>query len=342
MGLTLPEKYLDFSANINPIGPPSALKEKWNDFYQEIIVYPDPFAEKLTNRIAESEQISTDSILIGNGGAELITLVARFLTGKKVLVIEPTFSEYEKACRANHCEVQYHQLKEPNFELNIDELRPALASTDAIFLCNPNNPTGIQYSVPTILSIIEECEKQHCFVILDEAFFDFLLDYNSFIPCINKFSNLIIIRSMTKMFAIPGLRLGYLAANQDIITELSKMQPHWSINIIALLAGEVCLHNKEFIKQTREFIWHERDRLKAFFNQNHFEFTNSEVNFYLLRDPFLKDQFSLFEYLLHKGIIPRHTFNFPGLEGNWLRFAIKSKHENNALMEVLREWRQLH
>lgn len=342
MGLTLPEKYIDFSANINPMGPPPALKEKWNDFYQEITVYPDPFAEKLTSRIAESEQISDDSILIGNGGAELITLVARFLTGKNVIVVEPTFSEYEKACRANNCEIRYHQLIEPNFALNIDELRPSLPSADALFLCNPNNPTGIQYPISTILSIIEECEKQNCFVILDEAFYDFLVNYQSYIPYINKFSNLIIIRSLTKMFAIPGLRLGYLVATPDIIAEISRLQPHWSINTIALMAGELCIQNKEFIKKSQVYIWEERERLYTFFNQKKFEITPSQVNFYLLRDPFLKNQFSLFEFLLHKGIIPRHTFNFPGLEGKWLRFAIKSKQENSALMEVLLEWRQLH
>jgi threonine-phosphate decarboxylase len=341
MGLSLPEKYIDFSANINPIGPPPVLKEKWNDFFQEITVYPDPFAEKLKNRIAEREEISDDSILIGNGGAELITLVARFLQGKKVIVVEPTFSEYEKACRANLCEIQYYQMKEPNFALSLDELRPDLPSADALFLCNPNNPTGIQYSVSMILSMIEECEKQNCFVILDEAFYDFLLDYHSFIPYINRFSNLIIIRSMTKMFAIPGLRLGYLAATPEIIAELSTLQPHWSINTIALLAGELCLQNKDFIKETQSYIWEERERLSTFLKRNNFEITPSHVNFYLLRDPIHKDQFSLFEFLLQKGIIPRHTFNFPGLDGNWLRFAIKSKEENSKLMEVLLEWRQL-
>jgi len=342
MGLELPEKYIDFSANINPLGPPPALKEKWNDFYKEITVYPDPFAEDLKSRIAKDEQVSKTSIIIGNGGAELITLVARFLTGKKVLVVEPTFSEYEKACRANHCEIHYHQVKEPNFALSIDELRLRLHSVDAVFLCNPNNPTGIQYPLSTILSIIEECEKHNCFVILDEAFYDFLLDYQSFIPYIKKFSNLIIIRSMTKMFAIPGLRLGYLVANPDIIEKIGRLQPHWSINTIALLAGELCLQDIDFIKKTQIYILKERERMYTFYNQNNFEVTSSQVNFYLLRDPFLTDQFSLFEFLIHKKIIPRHTFNFPGLEGKWLRFAIKSKRDNNALMEVMLEWRQLH
>ena len=104
-----------------------ALKEKWNDFYHEIMVYPDPLAVTLKSRIAEREQISVDSILIGNGGAELITLVARYLTGKRILVIEPTFSEYETACRANQCEIQYHQLKGPDFSLNIEDLRTSLS-----------------------------------------------------------------------------------------------------------------------------------------------------------------------------------------------------------------------
>jgi threonine-phosphate decarboxylase len=257
-------------------------------------------------------------------------------------VAEPSFSEYEKACRANDCEIQYHSLMGSHFELSIDELLPILSSADALFLCNPNNPTGIQYPVSTVLSIIQECEKRNCFVILDEAFYDFLVNYESFIPSINKFANLIIIRSMTKMFAIPGIRLGYLAAAPSLIAEISKYQPHWSINSIALLAGELFLQNEEFIKTTQVYISEERERLFTFFKKHNYVMTSSQVNFYLLRDSNLLEQKTLFEFLLQKGIIPRHTYNFPGLEGKWLRFAIKSKEENSKLMEVLLEWRQLH
>jgi threonine-phosphate decarboxylase len=340
IGHTIPKQYIDFSANINPIGPPPALKEKWNDFYQEISVYPDPYATQLKERIAKKEQTSVGSILIGNGGAELITLVTRMLAGKKVLMVQPTFSEYEKACRTNKCEILYHQLEEPSFELNPADLRLSLVDADAVFLCNPNNPTGIQYPTSTVLSIIEECEKHNCLVILDEAFYDFLINYDSFISYINTFSNLIIIRSMTKMFAIPGIRLGYLVAQTTIIAELSQLQSHWSTNTIALLAGELCLQNEFFIRETQEFINHERKRLFAFFIKQKFAASASNVNFYLFRDAYLKNQYELFEFLLHKGIIPRHTFNFPGLEGRWLRFAIKGYEENNQLMEVLAEWRQ--
>lgn len=342
MGFALPNEYIDFSANINPLGPPPALKEKWADFYQEIIVYPDPFAAKLKNQISNLEQTPIDSILIGNGGAELITLLGRMLAGKKIVIVEPTFSEYEKACRANKCEIVYHQLMEPHFELDPDDLLSSIMFADALFLCNPNNPTGIKFPASTIISIIAECEKQNCLVILDEAFFDFLIDYNSFVPYINRFSNLIIIRSMTKMFAIPGIRLGYLIAQPAIVTDLSMQQSHWSTNTIALLAGELCLKDESFITKTQDFIFNERKKLLAFFKKEGFVVSCSKVNFYLLQDPQLNDQFALFEFLLHQGIIPRHTFNFPGLEGRWLRFAIKGSKENNQLMEVLEKWRHHH
>jgi len=264
------------------------------------------------------------------------------LAGKKVLLLQPTFSEYEKACRANKCEVQYHQLREPHFELKLDELRAKLVYADVIFLCNPNNPTGIQYSSATIISLIEACEKENCMVILDEAFFDFLLEYDSFIPYINKFPNLLIIRSMTKMYSIPGIRLGYLVAQPAIVSELSELQSHWSTNTIALLAGELCLQNESFIKETQDYISNERNRLFHFFKQQEYISSFSKVNFYLLQDPLLGNQFPLFKFLLDQGIIPRHTMNFPGLEGRWLRFAIKGVEENNRLMEVLTRWRHHH
>jgi threonine-phosphate decarboxylase len=264
------------------------------------------------------------------------------LRDKKVLLVQPTFSEYEKACLANNCEVLSHQVEEPSFELRLDVLRPKLMEADAVFLCNPNNPTGIQYQTATILTLIEESANNHCYFILDEAFYDFLLEYDSFLPYINSFPNLIIIRSMTKMFAIPGIRLGYLAAQQGIIAELSRLQSHWSTNVIALLTGELCVKQDSFIKQTQAYINNERTRLFQFFRQFDFIVSPSEVNFYLLRDPYLADQFKLFEFLLAKGIIPRHTFNFPGLEGKWLRFAVKGSSDNKQLMEVLTEWRQRH
>ncbi|OZU87326.1 threonine-phosphate decarboxylase [Virgibacillus indicus] len=340
-GIPKPEKWIDFSANINPLGSPQILKEKWLDFYQKINDYPDPHTQVLKKLISNKTAVDPESILLGNGGAELIALLGRILAGGNVLLIEPAFSEYESACSANDCQIFYHQLDEPAWELNVEEITSKLSAIDAVFLCTPNNPTGIGYSNETIVKLLEECKKTDTLLILDEAFYDFLEDYTPISPLIKEYSNLVIIRSMTKMFAIPGLRLGYILANPRVIDKLSGYQPHWSVNALAMSAGELFLQDTYFVQNIVNYIRSEREKLFSFFLAEGFEFSPSQVNFYLLRDPLEKEQMPLFTFLLRRGIVPRHTFNFPGLEGKWLRFAIKSTEENNYLMEVFEEWRQL-
>ncbi|PAV27990.1 threonine-phosphate decarboxylase [Virgibacillus profundi] len=341
MKISKPKNLIDFSANINPFGPPGILKEKWSELYPEIYDYPDPHTLILKERIAERENVDRSSILIGNGGSEIISLIGRMLAGKNVLLIEPAFSEYEKACNKNGCQIFYHHLKEPEWELDEKEIALKLKGMDAVFLCNPNNPTGIRYPHSTIVKLLKECKQNNSYLIIDEAFYDFLEDYIPIAPLLKDYSNLIILRSMTKMYAIPGLRLGYVLAGKHIIEKLSDDQPHWSVNILAMSAGELCLQDDRFIDNTINFIHTERERLFSFFHREAFVVSESSINFYLLRDPLEKEQMPFFEFLLRRGIVPRHTYNFPGLEGKWLRFAIKGTKENNRLMEVLTEWRQL-
>ena len=133
---------------------------------------------------------------------------------------------------------------------------------------------------------------------------------------------------MTKIYAIPGFRLGYVMASPEIIERLSNYQPHWSVNSIAMKVGELCLEEDEYIEHTVQFISSERKHINEFYRSNQFEVTNSKVNFYLLRDLQLEDQYPLFQWLLEKGIVPSHTFNFPGLQGRWLRFAVRTSQEN--------------
>ncbi|MFE8702983.1 threonine-phosphate decarboxylase CobD [Cytobacillus sp. FJAT-54145] len=338
LGLSLPLDYIDFSANINPLGPPQVLKEKWADFYNEINDYPDPYGVRLKQLIAKKENVHEDTILLGNGGAELITLIGRLLYGKDVLIVSPTFSEYEKACRVNKCTVHYHLLQEPNWGLSVSDLN--LEKMNAVFLCHPNNPTGVQYSYSTILAVLEKCEQNGAYLVIDEAFYDFLEDYIPLTPLLQRYPNLILLRSMTKMYSIPGIRLGYVLANWTVIKKLAGYQPHWSVNSLAMMVGEECLREESFTLHTQTYISQERKVLFSFFEKAGFEYSPSRVNFYLVRDSSLTDQLPLFYFLLKKGIVPRHTFNFPNLEGRWLRFAVKSKEENARLMEVLSEWRQ--
>ncbi|MEH7123261.1 threonine-phosphate decarboxylase CobD [Bacillus sp. JJ1773] len=339
LNMPLPDHMVDFSANINPMGPPPILLEKWPELFSIIADYPDPKGRKFKKKLAEIENLSERQILIGNGGAELISLIGRKLAGKRVMIVQPSFSEYEEACRINGCTIDYHQLSPDKWGLDVEALAEKMPYTDALFLCNPCNPTGVYYSKSKLIELMNECQKQNCLFIMDEAFYDFLSEYESMVPYIYEFSNLLIIRSMTKMFAIPGLRLGYVMANQAIIDHLASFQPHWSMNALALQAGEWCLESESYVRETRELIDRERERLFNFYRQKELMVSPSRVNFYLLKDPFVDDQLPLFQFLLSKGIIPRHTMNFPGLEGAWLRFAIKGPKENDKLMGAIEEWR---
>ena len=340
MNLSMPGERIDFSANLNPLGPPPILQKNWNQLFDLLSDYPDPRGTRLKRKIAQIEGVNEEQVLIGNGGAEIISLIGRLLAGKRVLIIQPSFAEYEQACRVNGCEIEYHQLASENWDLDIESLIGKLDQVDALFFCNPSNPTGIYYPRSVLEKLIEHCAQHECQLIIDEAFYDFLSDYQSIVSSINTCNQLLIIRSMTKMFAIPGLRLGYLLANAQIIEKVADFQPHWSINALALQAGEWCLGNEEYLHETRKLIEEERDKLSLFYEKNGFEMSASKVNFYLLKDSFRLDAFPLFDYLLKSGIIPRHTMNFPGLDGRWLRFAIKNSDDNAKLMEVMTEWRK--
>ncbi|MDP4551636.1 threonine-phosphate decarboxylase CobD [Alkalihalobacillus macyae] len=340
LNLSQPEQFIDFSANLNPFGPPPALKEKWREAYELITTYPDPNASTLTSKLATQCHVEENQLLIGNGGAELITLVGRFLAGKRVCIVQPAFSEYEAACRSAGCDVIDHTLKEGEWHLNPEHLIEKMDHLDAIFLCTPNNPTGVVYERDSIMALLRESEKRNCFLILDEAFVDFLSDDATYAQAIPTFSKLIILRSLTKMYAIPGLRLGYMIAQADVISAIKALQPHWSVNALALMAGELCFKQEDHVTKTRELIEQERRKLHQFFKENNYIHSTSSVNFYLLKDSDLDDQTPLLRFLMKSGIVPRHTENFPGLDGRWLRFAIRTQDENRELMEVLRKWRR--
>ncbi|UJL46623.1 threonine-phosphate decarboxylase [Virgibacillus sp. NKC19-16] len=341
LGINPPEKIVDFSVNINPLGAPEAIKHNWGNWLADIYDYPDPTFAELKQTIAAKEGIEESCLLPGNGASELITLIARYLQGKKVLIIHPAFSEYEAACRSENCIIFYHILYPSEWGMDMESLQQKLKTADAVFFCHPNNPTGMQYDRTTIDWLIGTCEQSETLLILDEAFYDFADNPVTFIDEASQSPFLLVLRSLTKMYSIAGLRLGYLAGHSEVLTEIGKRQAHWSINAIALKAGKICLDDQQHVSQTRDYIKKERDRLFSFFRETGFQHSPSAINFYLIRDPSMDDQQELFTFLLRKGIVLRHTYNFPGIEGEWLRVAIKKEAENSLLMEALSEWKRV-
>lgn len=338
--LPMPKQIIDFSVNLNPFGPPLSLKKNWSHYFEQVEDYPDPYGNEFKALIAKKENVSIESILLGNGGAELIMLLATFLAGKRVLLIQPTFTEYEKMCRAYGCDLSHFYVQEGDWNLNVgSSLIEQIKGMDAVFLCHPNNPTGVAYATSTLLDLLAICEQHDCFLIVDEAFYDFLDDHRTLAPYIQEHPYLVVIRSLTKMYSIAGLRLGFMLANERVIQQISALQPHWSVNAIALAAGKNCLKEEQFVVKTRQFIEGERQRLLTNLRSLGYLISNSQVNFYLLKDPTFDEQLSLFTFLLKKGIVSRHTINYPSLNGRWLRFGVKQSSENDLLLEALMEWK---
>lgn len=340
LDIAQPNNIIDFSVNTNPLGAPPEIKHHWQDWLEAVYDYPDPYCASLKEVIAGNENVEASQLLVGNGAAELITLIARYLRKKSVLIIQPAFSEYETACQHEQCKIDYYVTEASNWQINNQDLAAKLENKDAVFICQPNNPTGVQYDQATIAWLINYCNESQTLLIIDEAFYDFASDTPSAINKIDQFPFLLVLRSLTKMYNIAGLRLGFLAGQPKLLEEIASNKPHWSVNAIAIKAGIVCVNNDTHAKQTRTYIETERIRLFSFFKQHDFTCSPSVVNFYLLRDPSVSTQQALFTFLLEKGIVLRHTDNFPGLTGNWLRVAIKKESENEQLMEALLEWKQ--
>lgn len=333
------QERIDFSVNVNPLGAPAVLEKEWQQLYPYILDYPEPQARSLRNAIAQKELLLEDMILIGNGGSEIIYLVARLFRNHSVLIVEPTFSEYRKACTSEGVEVEHFLLSEEHdWQLDLIRLFPRLVGKKAVFLAHPNNPTGVVYERETLQLLIEHAASLGVTVVLDEAFYDFCEQDCSMLSELERYPNLIILRSFTKMYVIAGIRLGVLFAHTDIVARLAQLQPEWSVNQLAIQIGHLCLYADEHVERTRTYITAERQRVQEKLKQLGFIISKSGVNFYLLRTKEKQDLNPLLRYLAENGIVARHTHNFPGLDGCYLRFAVRTREENDQLLLCLEGW----
>ncbi|MDN4525764.1 threonine-phosphate decarboxylase CobD [Fictibacillus fluitans] len=337
----LKENSLDFSVNVNPYPPLTGLQEVWNSLYEEVLHYPHPSADPFVMQAAEMAGLQQEQILAGNGAAELIFLIAQACRGANVLIIEPAFSEYREACEANGCTVEsFTTQEEAGWGISFENLEKSLEDKQLCFLCHPNNPTGTALDLDQIEKLLKLCSEKKVTLVVDEAFVHFMENPVTAVPLLAHNSNLIILRSLTKMFHLPGLRLGYALSSAELIRKLRKYQPPWSVNGPAQKIGMLCLKQENiYAADIAEKTANERNRLFPALRRLGFEPSPSLVNFYCLREKGEeKDHLHLIKYLLLKGIIVRHTFNFNGLEGRYIRLAIRTPEENDVLHGALEGW----
>ncbi|AOV08869.1 pyridoxal phosphate-dependent aminotransferase [Sporosarcina ureilytica] len=334
-----PKTVLDFSENVNPFGMPERVVHEWPILLSKMTAYPDPIGEPFLSATTRFHQVKKDSVFVGNGAAELLALLAERYRGKRAVIVHPTFSEYESTLRVKDVQIKRIVLSgESGFQLPIEAIQHAMGKADVLYLCTPNNPTGILPTRVEITELIRYGEKVDCEIILDEAFIDFVDETLSFIPDIESYTNLIIVRSMTKMYAIPGIRLGYVIAHPSVISQIKKFAPHWNVNGIAASIGEICLKEKAFVEKSVMHSAREREKLAGFLLAHECIVTESVANFLSFKLNGDRSARQLYVYLLKRGIVLRHSENFLGMDGNWLRVGVKSEADMHVLKEELAKW----
>ncbi len=319
---------LDFSANLNPSGMPEGVKTALKNSVSEWENYPDPLCRKLCKALSEYENFPIENIVCGNGAADLIYRLVKAVNPKKVIVTAPTFSEYEKALSENGTEILHYYLSE-KYDFAIDKgiLNVLDSSTDMIFLCNPNNPTG-QYVPKDILkAVAEKCLENDIILVCDECFLSFVTDGKS--KSIRHFlnKNVIILNAFTKIYSMAGLRLGYaLFGSTELAETVQKTGQYWSVSTPAQIAGIAALNEKNYIEKTVQLINKERDFLTAELQKFGFRVFKSEANFILFRCDMPLD-----ELLLREKIAIRNCGNYEGLSDGYFRIAVRN-HEENAML----------
>ncbi|KMJ44045.1 threonine-phosphate decarboxylase [Xenorhabdus khoisanae] len=330
---------IDFSANINPLGAPERVKELIKNHLACIEKYPDAEYRHLHQAIAKAHQCAYASVIAGNGATELIYAVVRYLNPKRALLLIPGFAEYRRALQQIGAEIIDYPLTEnAGFQPDL-RLLDTLSNThpDCVFITTPNNPTGLMPDSQFMQSLVEYCEKHKIALIVDEAFIDFLPDNRGLIPQVAAAQHLYILRSLTKFFAIPGLRLGYLISG-DItgIAEMKKRREPWSINALAALVGEILFDEHaymtathQWLKSQQHYLW---THLSAFPELTVWP-PSANFLFFRCNEPNLH----LWHALLKQRILIRHCQNYVGLDDRYYRVAIRSEWENQRLIAAMQQ-----
>jgi threonine-phosphate decarboxylase len=324
---------LDFSVNTNPLGMPEGVKRALATHIADWERYPDPRCRALTAALAAHHGVQPDCVLCGNGAADLIFRICAGLKPRRALALAPTFSEYERSVSLFGGETREFPLSERNGFMLTDRILETLSPDVAmVFLCNPNNPTGRLADPALLRRVAARCEDQSIYLVLDECFIDFT-DGESMLSLLREYPHLIILRAFTKLYAMAGLRLGYLlCADAALLAEIGRFAQTWSVSIPAQAAGLAALNAVGWAEQTRRLVREERAFMAQALAELGLTVLPSDGNFLLV-----KSGTPLYEPLLQRGVLVRDCANFTGLDERYIRIGLKTRDKNTALLHALSE-----
>lgn len=327
-------KVIDFSANCNPLGTPKGVKEAVIKSVEHLANYPQVGYGPLKAAIGGYEGVAENQVICGNGAAELVFSLCRARKPRKALVAAPTFAEYEQALESVDCQVEHYFLKEEKgFAFQEDFLEALHEELDMVFLCNPNNPTGVLLSREFLLSVLERCTEKNIFLVVDECFLDFVANPEEYTlkPWLDSRENLFLLKAFTKRYAMAGVRLGYgLSGNETLLETMTRVTQPWNLSVIAQEAGLAALKENAYVEKGRELIFREKRFLKEGLERFGMKVYDSQANYLFFYGPD-----TLWQECLKAGILIRDCSNYPGLTKGYYRIAVRTHKENQALLGAL-------
>lgn len=325
------KKLIDFSSNINVFNMNERLFFFIRDDFDHVNVYPDIKAREAIDNVATYLACDASNIILGNGSIEIIDKAIH--RAGRVVIFDPSFYEYE--LRASVYKKELIRINYKDFKIDFDELN-VLKKGDLLILTNPNNPNGRLLKKEELIKVQEICKEHGATLLLDEAFIEFTLhDYDSI--KLFKGEDVIIVRAMTKTFALPGVRFGFAYAPKDFKDYYDELSLAWSIGFIQNEAAKLLANSEEYLSETKKYYHEERARLKNLYKAfESFEMIDSDANFYLLKLKKLSDE-EMYKIILEKGILLRRMQGYKNIGDNYVRLAIRTREENDYLLEKLRE-----
>ena len=329
------EVRLDFSANTNPLGTPEGVIRAMRESLGRVDRYPDPYCRRLVRAISQFEGVGPERILCGNGAAELIYSFCEAAGIRRGVELAPTFSEYALGLTRNGGTMERYTLtRESEFQLDgaflhfLERVRP-----DAVFLCNPNTPTGKTISRHLLEEILAFCGEHAIRLFVDECFADLSDREETLKDLLEENPHLFILKAFTKSYGMAGVRLGYcLCADEDLLTRMAHTVQPWNVSTLAQAAGTAALEEGEFLRKTRALIQRERVWLREQLEDLGFWVCPSEANYLLFRGPE-----TLHRDLRKQKITIRNCDNYYGLGPGWYRTAVRRREENEQLIQAIRE-----
>ena len=329
------DQLLDFSASINPLGAPPQVRKALAEAAERIGDYPEIDADSLRQELSQYHQIPVENILPGSGSTELIYLLPRVFQPRKTLLVRPCFGEYAQALSFCNSEIISLTLSlSDSFRFSISHILSMVdESTELVCLANPGNPTGIGIDPQQLLLLAEQLGG--CRLLVDEAFVDFCHE-RSVLPAVSDLPNLLVLRSLTKFYAIPGLRAGYLAGSQADIAQMSAAREPWTLSNMAIAAAKTCLLAKDYQTQTLLLIPKLREELKGGLERLGLTVFPGAANFLLCRLPENAPRAEQIAARLRlDGILIRNCADFLPLDNSFFRVAVLNSVANCRLLEKL-------